>query len=207
LLAGKLTIDQANYLFNGGSLLESSVSENLSRIAEMQTLLPLIRLFGGCLKNQVVGGSLFVLRGVLVCEENRDNLRKLLPESIVLHESALRSCEDFVDSYQYTRGDVTRRHDLSQIIETSVGCAEDKSNLMLYTGGKVIPGALFYHGFVLQNVSPLEIGALLHSIQQWESLGATIGGQARIGHGQLRTSILFDSGEDFFGGVLRQCPC
>lgn len=201
-IAGKLTIDQANYLLNGGSLTESSISENLARIAEMQALLPLIRLLGGSLKNQVIGGSLFVLRGVLICEENRDNLRMLLPEGIVLPENALRSCEDFVDQWQYTRGDATRRHDSAQILEAPAANAEDKSNLMIYSGGKVIPGAVFYHGFILQNVNPLEVGALIHALQQWESLGATIGGQARIGHGQLRTSIFFEGGEDFFGNEL-----
>ena len=201
-LMGKITVDQANYLLYGGSLTDSSTTENLARIAEMQELLPLIRLLGGSLRNQVIGGSLFVLRGILVCEENREQITKQLPEGIALPSEALRSAEDFVAQYQYTRGDARRRHDSPQIIELPESSVEDKTNLMIYTGQKVIPGALWYHGFVLQNISPLEIGALLHAMQQWESLGATIGGQARIGHGQLKMSVFFEDGEDYFGSEL-----
>lgn len=201
-LMGKLTIDQANYLLNGGSLTESSTTENLGRIAEMQTLLPLIRLLGGSLKNQVVGGSLYVLRGVLVCEENRPALTKLLPEDISLPESALRSAEDFVAQYQYTRGDASRRANSAQLMEIPEDIGDDKSNLMIYSGQAVVPGALWYHGFILQNISPLEVGALLHALQQWEAHGSTIGGQARIGHGQLRMEIYFEDGENFFGDEL-----
>jgi hypothetical protein len=198
-LVGKLNIDQANYLLNGGSLTESSVSENLERIADMQLLLPLIRLLGGCLKNQVIGGSLFVLRGLLVCEENRESIRKMLPAEITLPDEMLRSCEDFVTQYQYTRGDARKRHDSAQLMEIPDA---DDTNLMVYNGQAVIPGSLWYHGFILQNISPLEIGALIHSLRQWETLGATIGGQARIGHGQLKTNIYFEGGEDFYGTEL-----
>jgi hypothetical protein len=98
-LRGKLTIDQANYLFTGGSLSESSVSDNLRIIANMQTLFPLLRLLGGSLRNQVIGGSLFVLRGVMLCEENRNVIQRSLPEEYLLPESALKSCEEFVRPY------------------------------------------------------------------------------------------------------------
>ncbi|MFZ2635555.1 MAG: hypothetical protein WAX33_04365 [Rectinemataceae bacterium] len=198
-LLGKLTIDQANYLLNGGSLTESSVSENLARIAEMQELLPLIRLLGGSLRNQVVGGSLFVMRGILVCEENRETILKYLPNEYTLPAQALRPAETFVDQYQYTRGDARRRHDSAQLLETP---DIDGTNLMIYSGQAVVAGAMWYHGFVLQNVSPLEVGALLHALEQWQGLGGTLGGQARIGHGKLRTEIFFEDGEDFFGSEL-----
>ena len=49
-LAGKMNIDQLNYLFNGGSLVESSVSTNIKRIAEMQEVLPLTDYLEGVLE-------------------------------------------------------------------------------------------------------------------------------------------------------------
>jgi hypothetical protein len=198
-LAGKLNIDQANYLFNGGSLTDSSTTENLARIAEMQEMLPLIRLLGGSLRNQVIGGSLIVERGILVCEENRENIRKMLPADFELPETRLRSCEDFIDQYQYTRGDAQRRNDATLLLEEK---SEDGTNLMIYSGQSVIPGAVFYHGFIMQNISPLEVGALLNALQEWEALGATIGGSARIGHGKLQTGFWLESGEDFYGSEL-----
>jgi len=103
-LAGKMNIDQLNYLFNGGSLVESSVSTNIKRIAEMQEILPLYRLLGGCLKNQIVSGSLHMGRGMLVCRENVERINKLIPEEFCV-DTNIFPAERYVDQYQYTRGD------------------------------------------------------------------------------------------------------
>ena len=188
-LEGKLNLDQANYLFNGGNLTESSPTENTAKIAEMQELLPLLRLLGGSLRNQVIGGSLIVGRGILVCEENRETIEKMLPNDFKLPEARLRSCEDFIDQYQYTRGDAKKRKDAHLIMEN---VENDSSNLMIYSGQSIIPGAMFYHQFILQNISSLEIGALLNSLYEWDEAGATIGGSARIGHGRLQTYFLIE---------------
>lgn len=203
-LVGKLNLDQANYLLNGGSLTESSTTENLGRIAEMQTLLPLTRLLGGSLRNQVVGGSLFVLRGLLVCEENRHAITMSLPDGYELPEQSILPAETFISSYQYTRGDAQRRNDSSDLLAEE---HNDKTNLMIYNGQAIVPGAIFYHGFVLQNISAVEIGALLHSLYQWEASGAFIGGQSRIGHGKMNVSIFFQDGEDFMGNELNPSEC
>lgn len=204
-LIGQLNIDQANYLFNGGSLVDSSTNENLKQITEMQTLLPLYRLLGGSLRNQVIGGSLFVLRGILICEENKNQIIKQLPEGYEFPEVTLKSCEEFIDHYQYTRGDASRKKEAPILITEKD--LTNKSNLMIYNGQNVIAGSKFYHGFILQNISSLEIGALLHSLQQWESSGSTIGGQGRIGHGILKMSIFFQNGEDFMGNELNPPEC
>jgi hypothetical protein len=37
---------------------------------------------------------------------------------------------------------------------------------------------------------------------EWEALGGTIGGSARIGHGKLQTGFWMESGEDFYGSEL-----
>lgn len=195
-LAGKLNIGQANYLFNGGSLTESSISDNLKRIADMQELFPLIRLLGGSLNNQIIGGSLVVKRGVLVCEETRDQVQPQLPEGYMLPEESLRTCEDYLSGYQYTRGSAERNKDARLLLAEP---QTDGSNLMIYNGQTVIPGAVFYHGFVLQNVSRLEVGALIHALSLWAESGATIGGSARIGHGQLETSLYIEPVGDWFG--------
>jgi hypothetical protein len=188
-LEGKLNLDQANFLFNGGNLTESSPTENIAKIGEMQELIPLIRLLGGSLRNQVIGGSLIAGRGILVCEENRETIEKMLPDNFELPEIRLRSCEDFIDQYQYTRGDARKRKDANLIVDE---VDSDGTNLMIYSGQSVITGAMFYHQFILQNVSTLEIGALLNSLYEWDEAGATIGGSARIGHGKLQTYFLIE---------------
>lgn len=199
-LYGDMTIDQYNYLYNGGSLTESSVSENIRRIAEMQTLFPLLRLLGGSLRNQVVGGSLIVKRGVLVCEENRAQIIPQLPEGYDLPADVLRSAEDFIGHYQYTRGDATKRPDASKALREKPD-EDRKSSMIPYSGQQVNPGAVFFHGFTLSDVSPLEVGALLLSLQKWADDNGTVGGSSRIGHGKIDTSVWFE-GADHYDGEL-----
>ena len=198
-IVGKLNVDQANFLFYGGSLTESSISDNLKKIAEMQELLPLIRLLGGSLKNQVIAGSLLVSMGSLICEENKETLSKIMPFDLPL----LRSCEDYVSSWQYTRGDASKMPELLKD-DTEL---DDKSNLMIYCGQHVIPGAMFYHSFILQKVSRLEAGALYAALQDWQKLGGGImGGSGRIGHGKMDTDIYVE-GSNFFGDEIGLEAC
>jgi hypothetical protein len=188
-LSGKMNIDQLNYLFNGGSLVESSVSTNIKRIAEMQEVLPLYRLLGGCLKNQIVAGSLNMGRGLLVCRENSDRINKTLPEEFRIEEM-IYPAERFVDQYQYTRGDAEKMKDIdffAAIEELNTGEEKGKSNLMIFNGQSIISGAMFYSEIVLQNVSDLELGAALHCLNRWDGF---IGGQGARGHGKCKGYLL-----------------
>jgi hypothetical protein len=196
-LAGRLSVEQANYLFNGGVLSDSATTENINKIATMQSLLPLVRLLGGSLRNQVIGGSLLVGRGILVCEENREKIQKMLPEDFALSELRLRAAEEFISQYQYTRGDAQKRNDAPML--TGGDQFAGDSNLMIYAGQTVIPGAFFYHNFILQNVSILEVGALIHALQEWEAMGGSIGGMARIGHGKMKMAYFLESKDGFWG--------
>jgi len=203
-LYGNANIDQLNFLFNGGSLTKSSTTDNMKHIAKMQELIPLVRLLGGSLTNQIVGGSLIVKRGVLVCEENRHSIQPQLPPGFLLPEEVLQSCQEFIGEYQYTRGDASRHKEFSSMGFSRQGenMADGKSNLMIYNGQTVMAGAMFYHGFILQNISQKEVGALLHSLQMWDNDGAVIGGSGRIGHGQLQTGIYVEPVEDWFGSDI-----
>jgi hypothetical protein len=188
-LAGKMNIDQLNYLFNGGSLVESSVSTNIKRIAEMQEVLPLYRLLGGCLKNQIVAGSLHMGRGMLVCRENVDRINKLIPEEFGIDKNIFPA-ERYVDQYQYTRGDAEKMKDIdffAAVDELNTGEEKGKSNLMIFNGQTIVTGAMFYCEIVLQNVSDLELGAALHCLNRWNGF---IGGQGSRGHGKCKGYLL-----------------
>jgi hypothetical protein len=123
-------------------------------------------------------------RGTLVCEENRERIGRLVPDDWMT-PCRLRPAESFVDSYQYTRGDAAKSAS-SAMERTEI---ETPSNLMIFSGQCVLAGAIFLHGFVLQNVSDLELGALLLSLRLWQSRGGTVGGQSARGHGRLKTSL------------------
>jgi CRISPR/Cas system CSM-associated protein Csm3 (group 7 of RAMP superfamily) len=188
-LAGKMNIDQLNYLFNGGSLVESSVSCNIRKIADMQATLPLYRLLGGCLKNQVVAGSLNVHRGMLICRENAERISSILPEGCAI-DSAIFPAERFIDQYQYTRGDANKMKDIdffAAVDELNTGVEKEKSHLMIFNGQTIVAGSMFYLGFVLNNVSDLELGALFHSLSRWNGF---IGGQGSRGHGRCKISLI-----------------
>jgi hypothetical protein len=196
-LAGRLSVEQANFLYYGGSLTESAIADNLRKIAEMQEIMPLIRLLGGSLTNQVLAGSLLVSEGVLICEENLERLQKLLPIELFGNLQFARSAEEYIGERQYTRGDACRKPEL--LDKSGMEEKPDKSNQMIYGGQTIIPGALFYHSFILQNVSRLEVGALFAAFEDWEKEGGIIGGSSRIGHGKLSMSVHAE-GEDFYGG-------
>lgn len=194
-LRGKLSIDQANYMFTGGSLTESSTTDNIKIIAELQQISPLFRLLGGSLKNQVIGGSLFVSRGLLVCEENAHTIQQLCT-NYLLPDSPLLPAQNFISKYQYTRGDAGRMKDAASIISNIE--SKEKSNLMIYAGESIIQGSFFYHDMTLVNVSPIEVGAALHCISLWQNNDGIIGGSARIGHGKLKSEIWIEGLEDWF---------
>ncbi len=184
-LAGTLTLTQLNFLFHGGNLTEGGGREDTTRIATMQRLFPLLRLVGGSLPDQILAGSLLAGQGLLVCRENVQALTSLLPDGWELPET-LRSAEEFVSGYQYTRGDARKSH--TDLLAPVNGEASD-SNLMIFSGQAIIRGAYFLHSFILQHVSELELGALLWSLRLWQFSGGTVGGQGARGHGRLQTWI------------------
>lgn len=196
-LKGKLSIDQANYMFYGGALTESTVSENMKTLAGLKELFPLYRLLGGSLRNQIIAGSIIVQRGILMCEENREVLEVSLPENFNLPEQQLKSSEEFIKEYQYTRSDIQKSKEGTEILKAEEQEEETKTNLMIYNGQCIIPGTLFYHGFILQNISRLEVGAFFHSLQNWKDSGGIIGGYSRIGHGRLDLNFIMEDSEDF----------
>jgi len=180
-LGGKLSLDQLNFLMHGGNLTKSTARENTKRIAEMHRLWPLLRLVGGSLPDQILAGCLDVWRGVLVCEENRPCLERII--NGLLPEEKLYPAETWISEYQYTRGDAAK-----------TGMAKDQlvldSNLMIYSGQCVNRGAMFVHGFVLKHCTELELGALFWSLRLWQATGGTVGGMAAKGHGRLKLYLL-----------------
>jgi len=182
---GELSLQQLNFLLHGGNLTESTGREDTARIAEMQELLPLIRLLGGALPDQILKGSSLAWPGMLLCEENRPHLP--IPDGFELPIESLKPAEHYVEDYQYTRGDAKKRTDW---YDESTHDADAKSNLMIFSGQQVIRGAVFIHGFDIPHGSELELGCLVHSLNLWQQTGGTIGGMASKGHGRLESRFI-----------------
>jgi len=193
-------VDQLNFLYTGGSLTQSATTESVDKIKRIYETMPIIKLLGGSLRNQILNGMLLVGRGMLVCEENRSRLAHFLPKGYSLPDR-LMSAEIFIGNYQYTRGDVEiQKPDKIKLPETFIPEEEDKkkkkSNLMIYNGQTIIPGAMFIVEFILQNVNDIDIGAFFSAIKNWQNTSNKIGGYSRIGHGRMSINILDEMGVD-----------
>lgn len=193
-LEQKLSMRQLNFLFHGGQLTEGGGREDTANTADFRRLFPLYRLLGGSLTNQILPGSLIAERGVLVCRENLARLRGLCPFEVPAN---IRGAEDFVEGWQYTRNDA--RTTVPDLVPAAA--SDEKTNLMPFSGQAVVPGAAFWHGFVLQNVGELELGALMLSLALWRDSGGTIGGQASRGHGQLDTVVRCEPETEISGAM------
>lgn len=196
-LKGKLSLKQLNFLLHGGNLTDSTGREDTARIAEMQELFPLLRLLGGALPDQILKGSLVAWRGLLMCEENRAHLPGNLPDGFALPDGALKSAEEFVEGYQYTRGDAAKS---PEWYDPETRDPDAKSNLMIFSGQQVIRGAVFLHGFEMPHGGELEYGCLMHALALWQDeCGGSIGGMASKGHGRLATAVI--GGDDSAAAV------
>src|SRR5690606_22241269 len=138
-------------LLHGGTLTEGTGREDTAGVADLYRLFPLYRLLGGSLPGQIIPGSLIAEQGIVVCRENAARLRDCCPFSI---PDNLRSAEEFVGGWQYTRSDAR----ISNPAVAPADAAEEKLSLMPFTGQSIIPGACIWHGFVARNVSELEMG-------------------------------------------------
>src|SRR5690606_30032311 len=105
-LAGSLSLDQLNLLFHGGNLTDKGGREATALVAAVYRVFPLLKLCGVAVPKQILPGSVNVWRGTLVCKENADRVKRRLPDGWLNGEAeSLRPAAEFVDGYQYTRGD------------------------------------------------------------------------------------------------------
>lgn len=189
-LAGSLNRDELNLLYHGGLKREKGGRQSMARIAEMERLLPSLRLLGCCLPDGIVGGDLSAYRAMLVCRENRDRIKAMVPADWHV-EASLAPATDFITRMQYVRGEVgnTRGHLVPED-------EEQVDTMMPFAGTAVIAGSEWMHGFVIRNWRPIDVGCVLHSIRRWCADGATIGGQSSRGHGVLQLSYWMDQDVD-----------
>lgn len=197
-LEGKLNQDQLTFLMNGGGNTSSGQFEDTKRVVTWSEICPLGGLLGGCMADQIVDGGLETWQGRLVCHENQHFLACDIPSGVEMPTQRLRSLEDFLGSYQYTRAaDRTfKAADYDEITDREEQAREtgkkEKSDRMIFGGQCVNVGAVFLHGFIVKHGNPLDLGALLWSLQLWQESGGTVGGQSSRGHGRLKTSVYLD---------------
>ncbi len=207
-LSGTLTKDELNLLFHGGLRRLPGLGVSLKKIAEMERLFPMIRLLGACLPEDIHCGSLNARRAILVCRENAERIKRMVPAEYVCGDmDHLAPASSFVARWQYVRGEARKTIPAelpTNVAEIDADPKQQGSDMMPFAGTCVIAGGEFLHGFTVGMADEILMGCLFHSISRWDAEGATVGGQASRGHGVLATS--YDSAgwdvEDCIGRYL-----
>lgn len=185
-LAGSLSRDELNLLFHGGLRREKGTGQSLRKVFDMQRLLPHLKLLGCCLPDGIVGGDLQADRAMLVCRENAQRIRDLVPAEFAVPED-LAPAMSFVGHWQYVRNTIRQTHPELMPLDD-----DERDKPMPFAGTCVIPGSEWLHGFRVRHATLLDLGCVLHSLGRWQAAGATIGGASAKGHGRLSLSLWCD---------------
>lgn len=208
-LQGTLSKEQVRFLYNGGALGHDH-GTSLSRLGEVERLLPVFGLLGGSLPDCIGPGRLKMGIAWLVCAETLGMVERDTPadwwpiiapdfKGQEVRTFAAGNAESFVGRGQYYRHDAAaKRHDLMEGGERPSDVA-----MMPHGGELVIAGSEFYTRLDLDRVDEILLGALLFAISEWQDGGATLGGQSSRGHGRFHTAIdLGDIDRDTVDGLI-----
>jgi hypothetical protein len=192
-LAGKLSRKMTDAMLSGGSVSESTRDDNLGRTHRGYEALPLFRMLGGALPDEIIGGRTEAGQALLVCREALPTLRGLLPDGWITNDDEAAGAAEFIKPYQYYRHDATKDHPDRDRAE--------KDSSMPFGGNCVVPGSVFAQRIVCRDCDEQHIGAVVHAIEQWNGIA---GGQKARGHGILSSSyqLMTIGGEAIESGPL-----
>jgi hypothetical protein len=196
-ISGKVKLEVLQFLFAGGSLTKGGAVTNVKRLTSLWNAIPLIRILGGSLPDQIVPGTLQVWRGLLVCEENRERLKSSVPTDWLPADMRFYPAHRWYDSYQYTRTDPSKA--LADMIDVTPDEKATKIQ-MIYSGQTIGSGACWLHGYDLRGATEVDIGCLLHALSGWDE---TIGGMSGRGHGRMKTTYHIEPEVDVDGLIDR----
>lgn len=188
-LSGSLTKDHLQFLFHGGRNREKTAGRfDMRHTSDLFRLFPAAKLLGCCLPGGIISGALLVWRGMLACRENERRFAATAPDGWWGEGFDLPAASELVESSQYVRGTPDK-----SVPELDVGAGGEESESnpgqMIVRAEGVVPGSLFWHGFVAQRVSRKEIGALLLALRLWQQDDGTVGGMGGKGHGRLKLHL------------------
>jgi len=159
--------------FTGGAL-ESTEDTygiiNLELRREIRILFPPLALLGCAIGNQMIPGKLKVGHAFPICSE----YLKYLPESLIKDERTKMSVRTFTDeSFQ------TRRDDLKAERKE-----DEQSTQMKIEYECFIPGTKFYHWFVLEYPTEMDISCFGRCMNLFKQ-APYVGGMSAIGNGEI----------------------
>lgn len=198
-----------HFLFSGGALSrDDAASVDIGAARRLRELIPLVCLFGGATKGQIMQGKLAVGKIVPVCAETAH----ILPDTLASSPRTNVSIYDMLAIEHYTRMDDAKRESLAgrylsapdQVLleapkkravknkqtgeNEEVAAAPGKAQQMRYGWEVFAAGTLFACDILLRQVTPLEFEAFASALREW-SIEPVLGGRASIGAGRVRLEM------------------
>jgi len=192
-LNGHLSAHQDRFLSSGQ---ERSVKGNSVDIGLMRrgyALHPHIRLLGGTLPTEVVGGRASVGFGVLCCRETKPMRESMIPPGWGVEDRELLSWQSMVELRQYVR-----KSDDDETVARESDASERK--MMPFSWYTITAGSVFIQRITLNGVRDIDAGCAVAAIESWDG---TVGGSRSRGHGLMDTSYcIFRNGHAVDGAPL-----
>lgn len=154
----------AYHLLHDGGIIEEAVhiEPNVEFLQQVRKYLPLVSLFGGCVRQTPLSGKLIVNPAVPIVKET---------EPYTNVKASVRLA-DIVEEIPFSRRDDREVQRMSSPIQ------------MLYFVECFVAGTEFVHSFVLKTENPLELGAFHAALQRFNEY-PFLGGRSAAGLGQI----------------------
>ena len=179
-------------LFTGG-LLEEAESSSKSGVIDVRLkrdvlkYIPPVRLLGGSFTNQIFEGKLKVYPALPISKELIEN--GYIPEKFKTERSF----------YEYlTKIHQTRKDDLRAPREKG-----EQAVQMIIEYEAFAPGTEFYHRFVIEDPTDLDISVLARMLELWK-IKPYVGGKSAIGLGEVELSYDFEGSSEAYLNYLKE---
>jgi CRISPR/Cas system CMR subunit Cmr6 (Cas7 group RAMP superfamily) len=179
-------------LFTGG-LLEEAESSSKSGVIDVRLkrevlkYIPPIRLLGGSFTNQIFEGKLKVYPALPISKELIEN--GYIPEKFKTE----RSFYEFL-----TRVHQTRKDDLRTPREKG-----EQAVQMIIEYEAFAPGTEFYHRFIIEDPTNLDISILARMLELW-NIKPYVGGKSAIGFGEVELSYDFEGSSEAYLNYIHE---
>jgi len=187
-----------NLLFSGGSLesVGSNKPLNLEKVRKMRKDMPALSVFGCSIGNVILPGKIKIGKMYPICKETIH----LLPEKVT-EGLEIKSVWDICQLEMNTRKDDTKDENLRDYLTGEAKEGEKIKSQMQYYTETIAAGTKFYWKLCIEDANDVETGAFLNILQKFADTPYVLGGNGRMGLGDIKIEIVntstIDSAVDF----------
>lgn len=183
----KVEVDTHNLLFTGGSL-ESVGGDkqlNLEKVRQMRSDMPAISIFGCSIGNIILPGKIQIGKMIPICQETLH----IIPKNFI-QDVEIKSIWDLCQVEMYTRTDDTKNEHYREYLTDEAKQGETIKSQMKYETETIAAGTCFYWKICVIDANDIETGAFLNILKKFVATPYVIGGNGRIGHGDIKIDII-----------------